>query len=195
MTKRVYKNKGVERSPARLLCVDQANCHTPSCTVEEMTVEVVKILRDAIADFELLIERDNSDSTAFHRQLVEQLERRLEDLNKQELNQWDKYTQEGMPKHIFDTLNEKVLREKEEVQQALCTARNSVPEPVDYAAKLKTFHQALDLLLDPDAPALQQNLLLKECIERIEYNRKPKANNNRRYGTPEPIELDVYLTV
>lgn len=195
MTKRVYKNKGEERSPSRLLCVDQANCHTPSCTVAEMTAEVVKILREAIADFELLIERDNSDSTAFHRQLVEQLERRLEELNKQELNQWDKYTREGMPKHIFDTLNEKVLHEKEEVQQALCTARDSVPEPVDYEAKIQTFHQALELLQDPDAPALQQNLLLKQCIERIEYNRKPKGSKNRRYGTPEPLELDVYLTV
>ena len=196
MTKRVYKKKdGTERSPSRLLCVDQANCRTPSCTVEEMTAEVVKILRDAIADFELWIERDNSDSAAFHRQLVEQLERRLEDLNKLELNQWDKYTQEGMPKHIFDTLNEKVLREKEEVQQALCTARGSVPEPVDYAAKVKTFHEALDLLLDPDAPALQQNLLLKECIERIDYNRKKKDSPGRRWGDPEPMELDVYLTV
>lgn len=196
MTKRVYKKRdGSERSPSRLLCVDQANCRTPSCLVDEMTAEVVKILREAIADFELLIERDNSDSTAFHRQLVEQLERRLEELNRQELNQWDKYTQEGMPKHIFDTLNEKVLHEKEEVQQALCTARNSVPEPVDYAAKIQTFQEALDLLQDPDAPALQQNLLLKQCIERIEYNRKKKDSPGRRWGDPEPMELDVYLTV
>lgn len=196
MTKRVYKKKdGSERSPSRLLCVDQAHCRTPSCTVEEMTAEVVKILRNAITDYELMIERDNTDSAAFHRHMVEQLERRLDELNKQELNQWDKYTREGMPKHIFDTLNEKVLHEKEEVQQALCTARNSVPEPVDYAARVQTFREALDLLQDPNAPALQQNLLLKECIERIEYNRKPKANNNRRYGTPEPMELDVYLTI
>ena len=34
-----------------------------------------------------------------------------EELEKLELSQWDKYTQEGMPKHIFEQLNAKVLAE------------------------------------------------------------------------------------
>lgn len=195
MTLRKYKNKGVERSARRLLCMEQANCGTASCLFDEMLVEVVKILQDAIEDFTLQIEHGTTDQVELHRQLIAQQEKRLEDLDKLEVAQWEKYTQEGMPKHIFDQLNEKVLTEKEEVRQALCTMRETLPEPVDYEHRRAMFSDALRLLQDPDAPALEKNLLLKQCIDRIEYKRAKKKSNNRRYGEPEPMELDVHLRV
>lgn len=190
MSRRTYKKNG-----PRLLCDDQPNCGTASCTVEEMTAEVVKVLRECIADFEIKIKNNDGDSVVVHQQIIKQLEQRLEELNKLEVAQWDKYTQEGMPKHIFDQLNAKVLQEKEETQQALCTARDTLPEPVDYARKKAMFSDALQLLEDPEAPALQQNLLLKRCIDHIEYNRKKKEGGNRRWGDPEPMELDIHLRV
>lgn len=195
MTKRVYKNKGVERAPARLLCVDQAECGTPSCLLSEMEEAVAEVLRDAIHDFELKIKNDTGDSAVLHQQIIAQHEKRLEELNKLELAQWDKYTQEGMPKHIFEQLNAKVLQEKAEVQQALCVARDTLPEPVDYEQKRVMFSDALELLMDPDAPALEKNMLLKRCIDYIVYNRKKKAGGNRRWGEPEPMELDIHLRV
>lgn len=195
MTKRTYKNKGVERAPSRLLCIDQADCKTPSCTLAEMEEAVIGILRDAILDFDLKIERDAGDSIELHRQIVEQHEKRLEELNKLELSQWDKYTQEGMPKHIFEQLNARVLEEKAEVQQALCIAKDTLPEPIDYAKKRSTFSEALDLLQDPEAPDLEKNILLKKCIDRIEYKREKKKGGNRRWGDPEPMQLEVFLRV
>lgn len=190
MSRRTYK-----KNTPRLLCDDQVHCRTPSCTVAEMAAEVSKVLRECIADFELKIKNDAGDSVVVHQQIIKQLETRLEELNKLELAQWDKYTKEGMPKHIFDQLNAKVLQEKEETQQALCTARDTLPEPVDYVHKKAMFSDALQLLQDPNAPALQQNLLLKRCIDHIEYNRKKKEGGNRRWGDPEPMELDVHLRV
>jgi hypothetical protein len=196
MSMRTYKRKdGTERNPPRLLCTNQAECGTASCYVSEMTDAVVGILKDAIADFELRIENNNSDAAELHRQLIAQQEKRLADLNKLELAQWDKYTKEGMPKHIFDQLNAKVLEEKAEVQQALCTMRDSLPEPVDYEQKRAMFSDALAALQDPDAPALEKNLLLKKCIDHIEYDRKKKSSGNRRWGDPEPMEMDVHLRV
>lgn len=190
MSRRTYK-----KTEPRLLCDGQTECGTASCTVEEMTTEVARVLQACIDDFEIKIKNDAGDSVVVHRQIIAQLEKRLEDLNKLELSQWEKYTQEGMPKHIFDQLNAKVLQEKEETQQALCTARDTLPEPVDYARKKTMFSDALRLLQDPDAPALEKNILLKRCIDRIDYNRKKKEGNNRRWGTPEPLELDIHLRV
>lgn len=196
MSMRTYKNKeGEERNPPRLLCTNQAECGTASCYVSEMTDAVVQVLKEAIADFDLQVEASSSDAAELHRQLITQQEKRLEDLNKLELAQWDKYTKEGMPKHIFDQLNAKVLEEKAEVQQALCLMRGSLPEPVDYEKKRTLFSDALAALQDPDAPALEKNMLLKKCIDHIEYSRKKKAGGNRRWGDPEPMELDVHLRV
>lgn len=197
MSRRTYNRRdGSEKSAPRLLCDGQTECNTASCTVEEMREEVVKILKEAIKDFELRIERDASDSVAFHKELVANLEKRLVDLNALEVAQWEKYTLEAMPKHVFDMLNEKVLREKEEVEQALCTAKDSVPEPIDYENKKAMFSDALDALLDPVVPARYKNMLLKRCISRIDYHRekKPKEFGNR-WGEAAPMELDVHLTI
>lgn len=190
MSRRTYK-----KNEPRLLCLDQTTCGTPSCTVAEMETAIAQLLRDTIEDFELKIEHVETDRVEAHRQLVAQLEKRLEDLNKLELSQWDKYTQEDMPKHIFDQLNEKVLREKAETQAALCTARDTMPEPVDYENKRTMFSDALRALEDPEAPVKEKNLLLKKCIDRIEYRRNKKNTGNRRWGDPEPMELDVHLRI
>lgn len=196
LSRRTYKNKGEDRHPPRLLCDGQVYCGTASCLCTEMEELVIQALKDAIADFELQIERGSADQVELHRQLIEQQEKRLEELNNLELAQWDKYTKEGMPKHIFDQLNAKVLAEKEEVQQALCTMRDTLPEPVNYEQKRAMFSDALAALQDPDAPALEKNILLKKCIDRIEYSRKKKSSTgNRRWGDPEPIELDIHLRV
>ena len=122
-----------------------------------------------------------------------------------------------MPKDIFEKLNAKVLKEKEEVQQALCKAYESMPDPVDYEEKLLRFRDALAILNDPDAPAAKKNKHLKDCIERIDYKREKaqrltrntpkrrKTVNGKRQVVSElktganwsetPIQLDVKLKV
>lgn len=196
MARRQYMRNGVERTAPRLLCDNQTECGTASCFVSEMMDEVVKILKDAIADFELKVKQESTDTMEIHRQAVQRLEKRLAELEALEVAQWEKYTLDAMPKHVFDLLNKKVLDEKAEVQEALCVAKDSIPEPIDYEAKRALFSEALELLQDPDAPALQQNLLLKQCIDRIIYRRqKKKFNGNRRWGDPEPMQLEVHLRV
>lgn len=195
MYRQTYSRLGKKAGPPRLLCPKQNVCGNASIIEEEMLAEVAKVLRETIADFEIKLQDSAGSQVEQHRQLVAGLEKRLDELDKLELSQWDKYTQEGMPKHIFEQLNEKVLKEKAETQQALCTAKDTLPEPVDYENKLHTFREALEALENPDAPALEKNLLLKKCIDKIEYSRPRKKGTNRRWGEPEPFTLDIHLRV
>jgi DNA invertase Pin-like site-specific DNA recombinase len=195
MSRRTYKKNGETRGPARLLCDNQVNCGSASCTTEEITAEIIKVLQEAIEDFQVRAADAASDQMEEHRKVIARLEQRVEQLNQLEISQWEKYTMENMPKPVFDKLNEKLLREREEVQQALSDARESMPDPVDYEAKRLMFSEALELLQDPDAPTRQQNMLLKQCIDRVVYHRERKQTGNRRWGDPEPMELDIYLRV
>ena len=196
MSMRTYKKKdGTERNPPRLLCTNQAECGTASCLVSEMTEAVVQILKDAIEDFELQIGQGMTDQVELHRQLVAQQEKRLEELKEQEVAQWDEKIKGLMPQHVFDRLNAQTLQDIEEVKQALCAMKDSLPEPVDYEQKRAMFSDALAKLQDPDAPALEKNMLLKKCIDRIEYHREKKRSGGKRWGDPEPMELDVRLRV
>ena len=107
--------------------------------------------------------------------------------------------------------------EKEEITQALCKAKEAMPDPVDYEEKLRRFRDALDALKNPDVPAQTKNRLLKACIDRIDYHREKaeriasqqvryydKTKKKTRYKSPlktggnwtnPPIVLDVKLRV
>ena len=220
MTMRTYNDKnGNMRAETRLLCNNQARCNTSSCTFDEMTERVCDILEQCIADFEIRLKNDEGDSIKLHANLIKSLEKRLKELQEKELAQWEQQSHpdpaQRMPAEIFKQLNERLLKEKDEVQQALCKARESMPEPINYQEKLKRFKDALEALKDPDVDVVTKNALLKACIERIVYSRerserlKNPAKRKRVDGkmvtpnalptggnwTRPPIKLDVKLKV
>ena len=190
---RRYIQQGVE---PRFLCGNQRNCGSASASMSAVLVEVAKVLRDSIADFEERVEAGTDDSAEVHRLMVERLEKRLADLRKLEVQQWAEKMKNGMPDHVFKQLNDPTVEEIEEIEHALCEAKDAVPEPVDLAAKVVTFKAALEALQDPDAPVKEKNLLLKACIERITYSRKKYTTvGPAKQGDETPIVLDFKLRV
>lgn len=222
MTYRTHKNKdGSERCSPRLLCDGQVHCGTGSCVFDEMMERVIAVLEQCIEDFEIRLNNDTGDSAKLHTKLVKTLEKKLKDLEAKELAQWEQQShpdpEQRMPPHIFKQLNERLLKEKEEINEALCKAYESMPEPIDYGGRIVRFKDALEALKDPDVDAQAKNTLLKRCIERIEYKReKPQRINSKqetyydkerkrtRYTSPlsaganwtsPPIEIDVKLKI
>lgn len=191
MTYRTYKDKdGKERCEPRLLCTGQMYCHTGSATYSEIINAVVDVLKECIADFEIKLKNDSENTLKNHENHIKRLESKLEELNKKELSQWEKYSDEGMPKAIFDKLNEKVLQEKEIVTRELRTARATAPTVEDYQEKIMRFTDALNGLTDPNVSAEDKNKLLKACIERIVYNRE----KGDRWHNAD-FEFDITLRV
>lgn len=191
MIRRGYNHKQSEeqRAAPRMMCQTR-HCATASAFFDDVMAEVVKTLQSCIEEFEVQVDQGVDDSIEVHRQMIERLEKRLQDLQELELRQWDEKTKGEMPAHVFARLNGATLQEIEEVQQALCTARESMPEPIDLRTKLVTFRTALYALQDPEAPAREKNALLKACIERIEY-RRPRRPGSR--GSDEPFSLHFEL--
>lgn len=182
MSLRTYRRDGVERSAPRLLCDNQSYCSTSSVLFSEIILRVQEVLKNQIEDFELQINNSDSDARELQEQLIGRLESQLKDLERKEISQWEKYSEEEMPKQIFEHLNQKVLHEKEIVQHALQEARESSPAPVDYYKKISKFQTALDALGDPSVSAERKNLLLKECIQRITYSREKVERLRRQPG-------------
>lgn len=206
MTLRTHKRKdGTERSAPRLLCNGQVHCGNGSSTYAEILDSVCQVLEQCIEDFEIRLSNDSGDSVKLHAKLIKNLEKKLEDLEKKELSQWEQQSHpdpaQRMPSNIFKQLNEKLLKEKEEINQALCKAYESMPEPVDYEERIVRFKDALDAVKNPDVDAKAKNILLKKCIERIEYKReKPQRTKGKSVGvngawTNPPFEIDVMLKV
>jgi|GEM_PF-288055 len=192
MSLKFFKNKdGSERAAPRLSCENQVHCRTGSCLYDEMIERVYSILEQCIEDFEVRLKNDEGNSIKLHARLIKNLEKKMKDLEAKELSQWEAQSDpdpaKRMPQEIFQQLKEKLLKEKEEVRQALCKAYESMPEPVDYKEKTVTFKAALEALKNPEASAQEKNKLLKACIERIEYKReKPQ----RMRSTAKRVTVD-----
>ncbi|MBR2335816.1 MAG: recombinase family protein [Clostridia bacterium] len=214
MSLRIYKDKnGGERNAPRLLCDGQEHCHVSSCLYSEMIDIVKKVLSDSISDFERRIDSTTDDAIKYHEKLLKSLEKKLQDIEAREISQWEAQSHpdesQRMPPHIFKMLNEKLLKEKDEVKEAIKNARNTMPTVEDFGEKKVRFQKALDALNDPELDAGIKNKLLKDCIARIDYSRE-KATRSRRApgeapGTTiktagghwdvKPINIDIKLKV
>lgn len=215
-----YRTYTQPNAAPRLLCDNQKYCGTTSCTYEEVLARVREILIQCIQDFEVRIKEDNHDAANLHAKLIKHLEAKQKELDAKEIAQWEAQTdpdpEKRMPAHIFQALNEKLLKEKDDVRDALSKAYESMPEAINYEEKLARFKDALKTLDDPNASPAKKNKLLKGCIARIEYHREKAVRvertkrkrvtiNGKRVVEPTPdgkmrprwtappIELDVKL--
>ncbi len=194
----------------RLICQDKRHCKNGSCKYEEFEEKICAVLEECIADFEVRVSQDEGDSRKLHTKLIKGLEKKLEALQAKELSQWEAQADPDpanrMPADIFKQLNAKLLKEKQEIQDALCKAQESMPEPVDYEEKLCRFRDALKALKDDTVSAEEKNRLLKACIEKIIYSREELyrlTDENGKYlkgkhggvWNEPPIKLDVKLRV
>ena len=194
-------------------CNDQVHCGTGSCRVDLLIDLVADALRQNIADFEIHIKNDNGDSVKLHENLINALEKKLKDINARELSQWEAQSNPDpsmrMPQDIFRQLNERLQKEKVDVQEALHQAYETIPPSVNYVEKVQTFRDALNALTDSERSAAEKNRLLRDCIERIEYYREKPVRLKKGEGvkkgeqfkevggkwTNPDIDLELHLKV
>ena len=209
-----FSNNGIEYAPPIVRCANQVRCKSGSADHAEVMRRVCDTLRDCIVDFEVRLEQEEDNSFELHKNLVKDLERKLKDLDIKEKLQWEAKhhpdPDERMPAHIFKELNTKLKKEKAEINDALCKAKESVPEPIDYRDQIVKFTETLEHLENPKLDAATKNRHLSDIIERIEYYRQPNImitkKNQHLYGYAkgeslgrglkwhaEPFEL--YITI
>jgi DNA invertase Pin-like site-specific DNA recombinase len=172
-----YTRNGVEYAPPKLVCNNQVHCKSGSVKYSEVFEYVRKVLKDCIGDFEVRIENDQDDSLKLHTDLMARLTKQLADLEKKEMEQWEaQYDPDPavrLPQHIFAKLNEKVLKEKEEVNKALEKAKGSAPKHINYRDELIKTKDALRILEDVELDAKTKNQYLKTVIDKMVYERDP----------------------
>ncbi len=176
------------------VCEDQKICKMASAGEKLLVPEIEKVLRESIEDFRVLSKKKDDGRQELHRQNIERMHKRLLELKELEIKQWDEKIKGKIPDAIFDRLNESVLIEIADTEQAIKTAKSSMPVPIDYKEREVTFTAALKALQDSNAPASEKNELLKACIERITYRRERYGDNPAKKDIGE-IELHFDLRI
>lgn len=194
------------RNTYRYLCDEQMYCGNASISEKELTDAIITHLKQHLKNLSVQIPNDDNNKKEKHTEYVSLLEAKYVEIEKKELSLWDKYTEEKMPKQVFDKLMAKCMEDKKSVENALESAYNDVPTHIDYNGAIANLHKAIETLNDSSVPASAKNKLLSSVVDKIVY-RRPKAIRMTVEEAKEKgvtlaggwycpdFELDVYLKI
>ena len=161
-----------KRGIARFECPEQRRCGNSSIDAFTLLDMICDELRKNIEDFTVEVNSSNEDIIKKQEEKIAYLEKRLKDIEYKELSLWEKYTEENMPKSVFESLKSKYESEKESVESSLANAISEMPVRIDYEEKIALFHNALEGIKNKNISAEVKNNLMKACIENIKYKRE-----------------------
>lgn len=162
------------RKKNRFLCDEQMFCGNASVSEEELTAAVIDHLKIHLKNLSARITNDDDNKKEKHTEYVSLLEAKYVEQERKEISLWDKYTEENMPKAIFDKLMAECKEKKQNIEKELQMAYNNVPEHIDYNDAIASLHDAIDALSDSSVSASAKNKLLLNIVDKIVY-RRPKA--------------------
>lgn len=195
----------IRRGVPRFECPEQRRCGNSSVNARDVFDEVLAALKRSVDNITVEINSNDDDLIKKHEEKIAFLKKKLCDIEYKELSLWEKYTEEEMPKNIFDNLMNKCLKEKSDLEHNLEDALATMPEKVDYESYIADFYSAIDSMNNESVDAKTKNDLLKACINRIVYER-PGAVRGAREDVKEGqtyergwiqsnYTIDVYLKV
>lgn len=171
----------------RMVHPESKLCQVKSAPYDDVMAAVVGALRAHVSDFEM--RRDNTHLLAEKQRtdtLRAQAVKEIEKLERRRTGLFD-FLEDGTYTRAEFTERKGVLTERIEALEQSIAEMDEVPD-VDYEEKIIKFTEVIDTLQDPDQEAKYKNQLLKDIIDRIEYDCEDLGR--QRGGV---VKLDVYL--
>jgi hypothetical protein len=161
-----------DRGSYRYVCDEHSFCGNGTIYEKELMEAIIEGLKNSLKNISAKVTDSDEIKKEKHMEYVSLLESKYVEAEKKEMSLWEKYAEEKMPKHVFDTLMEKCMEEKQSLENALETAHNDVPEYVDYKGVVTSLHQAIEALSDDSISASIKNKLLLACVDKITFEKE-----------------------
>ena len=163
----------VARGVPRYMCTENRRlCRNASIDANILIDMVCDALKKNIEDFTIELNSSNEDVIKKQEERIAYLQKRLKDIERNELSLWEKYTEEGMPKSVFENLKTKYESERNDIECSLDKAIKELPQRIDYEERIGALHSAIDGMRNDKISAEAKNNLMKACVERIYYTRE-----------------------
>lgn len=186
MIYRTYKNKdGTIRNSPRLLCINQVHCGTKSSEFDIVYQAVIDTLEMIVEDFKIQMKNDDSKKIYdINDKMLKEAVKELDKLEERQEELYDLLESQIYTKEVFLKRNDKLAKEREDLQKQIEYLKNNTIKPIDYEEKIMMFSDVIKALKDMNVSAKQKNILLKHIIDKIEYTRDSK--NRTKWDTSKP---------
>ena len=195
-----------DRKKFRYMCDEQTFCGNASIQEDELIPAIITQLKDNLNELTAKVTDTDENKKEKHIEYVSLLEKRYVEIEKKELSLWDKYSEEHMPKQVFDKLMANCMEEKQNLENELEKAYNNTPEHVDYKGVIASLHKAIASLSDDSVSAATKNKILLSVVDKIVYHRKKPIRMTDEEAKEKDIKtkngwyaskfkLDIYLKI
>jgi hypothetical protein len=143
-----------------------------------------------LPELEAKLESGEGNSAVIQQHLVDNLERQMAELKKQEAKQYDLLETGIYSDEVFLERNAALRVKISSCENLLAEARRNLPKAVNYEEKIVMLKEAVAALDDDTKSVEQKNILLKAVIKQIEYS----SDKNQPYGVNDfKLRIDLNL--
>ena len=168
---------GSKYSSARFQCPDQAYCNNGSVLADDLLRIIYTAICEELNCYETKANENTTQKESSKENTISLLAKQLEALEKKRISLWDKYTDESMPRDVFETLKDKCEKDIAESKKALDEAYRTDTSRVNLDATIFSFKQAATCIYDDTLSPEEKNWLLKAAIKKINYSRPRPVRN------------------
>ncbi len=182
--------KETENRKPRIRCKYQVDCKTMSTNFEDVHNRIISLIELHIKDFEFKRDHQDLNMISVKEKMLEDLQKQLNKLNDKEEEIYD-FLEDGIyTKEMFLKRKSKNDEKINEVKEKIKNAKASIPVKIDYDKKIFKFKEVVEALKDDDVKPKEKNILLKEIIDKIVYNRQNDAG--KRFDTNN-FSLEIFF--
>lgn len=146
-------------------------CKKKSLRVEIVFEALVEALEGYIADYEVKMKNDgNKQERVRHMDMISMMESELEKLERKRKKLFDDYEDDVYTREEFIERKQLSAQNIDELKKQLKTAKDNMPEVIDYSEKIVDLHKIIAVFRNPELDAQAKNDFLKEFIEDIKYD-------------------------
>lgn len=184
-----YKN-----AADRFACRYQPVCFRSAPAAELVEALLFSLENSELPDLRVKLQNDDGNARRIQQSILEKLQKQLTALREQEEKQFELLETGTYTTEVFDRRHG-ALREKiDACEEAIESARATMPEFVDYAERIVSLENAIAALRDDDMTAEEKNKILKSVIERVEFTGVPHDGTDHRGRKAESsFTLEVFL--
>lgn len=154
----------------RIGCRSINGCGGNSTFLDEMVDAVAYALEnEQLPQLEIKLQTDDGNAYTIQKKQLEKLRQDLADLGTQEEKQFDLLEKGIYTEDIFIKRNKALHDEMDALKKKIYEASQVLPKQIDYAEKIVMLKDAVATLKDKSATPSEQNKLVKNIVERIDY--------------------------
>ena len=187
---RIHRHKGKRYREDRYYCRSGIYCTNKGSLVELVQDAIIKTLKTYLEDFRIKLENNGSEAYENHMKIIANLHKELDDLDKRQEQLYD-FLEKGLyTPEVFLVRNDKLKEERATLEEAIKKAKTTAPDVKEYERKYFSLFQALNAIDDPNITPKTKNLLLKEVVDVIYYEKDERDIPHKSRGE---IKLEVHL--